>query len=104
MSVADDVVRLRASGFLLSPLPNLLAGVDGLYGVRFTAGRCVDSVVIRAEECAVAARVRDVFDPADPLVEVSTLWRSSGDLTDVVGELLSLPRHGGRPGSPRHQR
>jgi hypothetical protein len=95
---------LRANGFTVIPLPNLLTIVDGLLLVRVTSGRCVDSVVIRAVDCAVAVRVRDRFNPVDPLAEVPAMWTQAGDLVDVAHAVLALPAHGGRTIDPRHRR
>lgn len=86
--VAEQVARLRQQGFRALPLPNLLCEVDGLYLYRFTIDGYIDTVVIRAEDCAVATRVPDTFDPAVPLCERHSVWSENGDLTDVVGELM----------------
>lgn len=86
--VAEHVARLREQGFRALPLPNLLCEVDGLYLYRFTPDGYIDTVVIRAEDCAVATRVPDTFDPAVPLCERHPVWSENGDLSDIVGELM----------------
>jgi hypothetical protein len=67
----DRVAWLRASGFAIVPLPNLLGYVDGLLATRFREG-CVESVMIRGPECAIATLIPNDFDPADPFSEPET--------------------------------
>lgn len=86
--VAQGVARLREEGFRALPLPNLVCEVDGLYLYRFTGDGYVDTVVIRADDCAVAARVHDAFDPTSPLYQRHAVWSENGTLDEVLSEIL----------------
>lgn len=90
MSAGDRIARLRAHGFVLSPLPNLLGDVDGIYAARTVPGY-VDAVVLRGEECAVAARVRNVFDIADPFHRALAMWSKLGTVVEVADAVLARP-------------
>lgn len=90
MSDQDRVARLRAHGFVLYPLPNLLGHVDGIYAARTVPGY-VDAVVLRGEDCAVAARVRNSFEAADPFRRAVVIWSKLGTVVDVVDAVLSRP-------------
>lgn len=86
--VGEHVTRLRQRGFLVRPLPNLLGYVDGLYLHRFTSNGYIDTMVIRAQDCAVAARVHNNFDVTTPLREARPVWSKNGTLAEVANELL----------------
>ncbi|CRK55465.1 hypothetical protein [Alloactinosynnema sp. L-07] len=99
----DQVARLCRNGFRALPLPNLFAKVDGLYLYRPSANGYIDTIVIRSADCAVAARVRDRFDPADPLPEDAALWSTSGELDSVVDKVFGdLRDERDRRGAMRH--
>lgn len=89
ITVSEAVFELHESSFLFTPLPNLLGGVDGFHANRFH-GDYVDSVVVRSEDCAIAVRVRNEFDPGAPLREVDVLWCEVGTLEEVVIALRGL--------------
>ncbi|MBV9845817.1 MAG: hypothetical protein JOZ47_12175 [Kutzneria sp.] len=86
----DRIARLRAIGFAVVPLPNLLGYVDGLLATRFRDG-WVESVMIRGPECAIATQVPNTFDPADPFAEPETLWSRAETVVKVVDEILTEP-------------
>lgn len=88
--LAEQIALLRRRGFQALPLPNLMCVVDGLYLYRFTADGYLDTVVVRAADCAVGARVRDAFNPALPLREPQPIWSENGELADVIGELMRI--------------
>lgn len=86
----ERVARLRAHGFAVVPLPNLLGYVDGLLATRFREG-CVESVMIRGPECAIATRVPNNFNPADPFREPEILVSLAETVVKVVDEILAEP-------------
>ena len=86
----DRIARLRAIGFAVVPLPNLLGYVDGLLATRFRDGY-VESVMIRGPECAIATQVPNAFDPANPFAEPETLWSRAETVVKVVDEILTEP-------------
>lgn len=89
-AVVDRLTRLKAHGFAILPLPNLVGEVDGLYAVRLCHG-FADAVVVRSVDCAAGVRVRDDFDVNHPFQTPQTLWsRVSG--VGVIDGLLALPR------------
>lgn len=95
-AVTRQVARLRAAGFSALPLPNLAySTADGLFLVRFGRG-VVDVVTIRAFDAAAGMRVRDEFDPQNPIpmfdpnstAERGVIWYQHGLAETVVDELL----------------
>ncbi|SFP75808.1 hypothetical protein SAMN05421810_103323 [Amycolatopsis arida] len=61
--------------------------VVAVVGIR-AHGSVIDMVRLEAEDDVIAMRMPG--DEADVLEPKTVLWRSSGDLRRVVGELLSL--------------
>jgi len=83
-----QIARLRAHGFRILPMPRPLRRISGIYLYRFTPDDHVDTVVIRADGFAVAARMVNKFDPAEPLAETRAVWSQHGALLEVVDEFL----------------
>ena len=86
---SSAVAELKAGGFAFAPLPNVLGYVDGFHANRFGIDY-VDSVVVRGEEFAHAARVRNDFRIDDPLHEPDVLWFEIGELKEVMEALREL--------------
>lgn len=102
-TVSRQVSRLRALQFAALPLPNLAYRcADGLFFYRFGHGT-VDVVTIRAFDAAVAVRLRDEFDPQNPIPTFDpndptgpgVIWYQHGRAETVVDALLRdlYPEH-----------
>jgi hypothetical protein len=87
-TVAREIARLRERGFRPVPVPNPARRYAGTLFYRLTHDGFIDTVVIRADTFAVAARLSDRFNPARPLDIGHALWMRQGDLEEVVGLFL----------------
>lgn len=84
----DSIAQLRAAGFAIVPLPNLRGYVDGILATRILPD-AVESVVIRGPGCAIATRIPNHLDLADPFDQPETLWARTGTATAVIDEVLT---------------
>lgn len=86
--IVKEIARLREHGFQVLPLPIPLRRIGGIYLHRFTRDGHIDTVLIRADSFTVAARLRNKFDPREPIAETRAVWSQHGVLTEVIDGFL----------------